>query len=86
MLKQAFEQVGIYFDQLIFIHKQLYVALSRVFNFLSLTVLIKLFNNIQRYHINFKGKSAYCTYIDVYMKYQIIPLTLVQINYVLVYV
>ena len=63
---QTFKQVGIYFDQRIFNHGQLYVAFSRVPNFSSLHVLIRPINNIQGYISNLGGKKAHCTYNVVY--------------------
>ena len=53
---QTFKQVGIYFDQPIFTHGELYVAFSRVPNFSYLLVLIRLINNIKGYITNFGGK------------------------------
>ena len=44
---QTFKQVGIYLDQIIFTHGQLYVEFPRVSNFSSFHFLIRLIDKIQ---------------------------------------
>ena len=63
---QTFKKVGIYLDQPIFTHGQLYVAFSRVSNFSSLHVLINPIDKVQGM-FNFRpGVVDYCTYNVVY--------------------
>ena len=76
---QSFKQVGIYLDQPIFTHEQLYVAFSRVANFSSLHVLIRPINKIQGLMTNSVGESAHCTYNVVYQKVLVRPLNFNQI-------
>ena len=63
---QTFEQVGVYLDQPIFTHGQLYVAFSRVSNFSVLHVLIDNIENIQGVFHNLRGGVQHCTYNVVY--------------------
>ena len=44
---QTFKKVGLYLDQPIFIHGQLYVAFTRVSNYQSLHVCIIQFNKVR---------------------------------------
>ena len=63
---QTFKQVGIYLDQPIFTHGQLYVAFSRVPNFSALHVLIKPIDKIQGFCTIRRGEITHYTYNVVY--------------------
>ena len=77
---QTFKQVGIYLDQPIYTHGQLYVAFSRVPNFSSFHVLIRPIDKIQGLMTNSVGKSAHCTYNVVYKEVLDRPLISGQIS------